>query len=61
MLFLLINLVYTTGTRMVKKSTSRLVEKFAEDCIAYRVRVLNRMITNPYDAVSKPLMWPAFP
>jgi len=39
---------------MNKKETARLAQTFASDCIAYRVRVLNRVITNLYDAVLKP-------
>ena len=39
---------------MNPKETARLAETFASDCIAYRVRVLNRVITNLYDAVLKP-------
>jgi DNA-binding MarR family transcriptional regulator len=36
------------------QENTRLAQKFASDCIAYRVRVLNRVITNLYDAVLKP-------
>jgi DNA-binding MarR family transcriptional regulator len=39
---------------MSKKGTARPAEKFAKDCIAHRVRILNRVITNLYDAVLKP-------
>lgn len=39
---------------MNKKDTARLAKKIASDCIAYRVRVLNRVITNLYDTVLKP-------
>jgi DNA-binding MarR family transcriptional regulator len=39
---------------MNRKDTTRLAQTFADDCIAYRVRALNRVITNLYDAVLKP-------
>lgn len=39
---------------MNKKETTRLAQTFASDCIAFRVRVLNRVITNLYDSVLKP-------
>ncbi|MEJ2157490.1 MAG: MarR family winged helix-turn-helix transcriptional regulator [Desulfobacteraceae bacterium] len=39
---------------MNKKQAAELAQTFASDCIAYRVRVLNRVITNLYDSVLKP-------
>jgi DNA-binding MarR family transcriptional regulator len=39
---------------MNMRETTRLAQTFAGECIAYRVRVLNRVITNLYDAVLKP-------
>lgn len=39
---------------MNKQMTTELAQTFAGDCIAFRVRVLNRVITNLYDAVLKP-------
>ena len=39
---------------MDKKEAAALAQQFAGDCIAYRVRVLNRVITNLYDSVLKP-------
>ncbi len=39
---------------MNKKETARLAQTFASRCIAFRVRALNRVITNLYDAVLKP-------
>ena len=39
---------------MNKPDTIRLAQKFAGDCLAFRVRVLNRVITNLYDLVLKP-------
>jgi DNA-binding MarR family transcriptional regulator len=38
---------------MNKKESTRLAQAFASDCIAFRVRVLNRVITNLYDSVLK--------
>ncbi|MEJ2638115.1 MAG: MarR family winged helix-turn-helix transcriptional regulator [Desulfosarcinaceae bacterium] len=39
---------------MNKKQTTRVAQRFADDCIAYRVRTLNRVITKLYDTVLKP-------
>jgi DNA-binding MarR family transcriptional regulator len=39
---------------MKKKAAILLAQNFANDCIAFRVRALNRVITNLYDAVLKP-------
>lgn len=39
---------------MNKKEAAELAQKFANGCIAFRVRALNRMITNLYDATLKP-------
>jgi DNA-binding MarR family transcriptional regulator len=39
---------------MNEQETASLAQTFASECIAYRVRVLNRVITNLYDAVLKP-------
>ena len=39
---------------MNKTETTQLAQKFANECIAFRVRALNRVITNLYDAVLKP-------
>jgi DNA-binding MarR family transcriptional regulator len=39
---------------MKQKETTRLAQSFADDCIAYRVRTLNRVITKLYDTVLKP-------
>lgn len=38
---------------MNKQQAARLAQTFASDCIAFRVRVLNRVITNLYDAALK--------
>jgi DNA-binding MarR family transcriptional regulator len=50
----LIGVVYTTVANMNKKETARLAQTFASDCIAFRVRALNRVITNLYDTALKP-------
>jgi DNA-binding MarR family transcriptional regulator len=39
---------------MNQKKTTRLAQRFVDDCIAYRVRTLNRVITKLYDTVLKP-------
>jgi DNA-binding MarR family transcriptional regulator len=39
---------------MNKRKTVKLAQTFAGDCIAFRVRVLNRVITKLYDAMLKP-------
>lgn len=39
---------------MNKKEATKLAQTFASDCIAFRVRALNRVITNLYDAALKP-------
>ena len=39
---------------MNKKEAAALAQKFSGDCIAYRVRVLNRVITHLYDSALKP-------
>jgi hypothetical protein len=39
---------------MNKKEAAALAQKFAGDCIAYRVRALNRVITHLYDLALKP-------
>jgi DNA-binding MarR family transcriptional regulator len=39
---------------MNRQETNRLAQRFADDCIAYRVRTLNRVITKLYDTVLKP-------
>jgi len=39
---------------MRKKEAARLGKQFADECIAFRVRALNRIITNLYDAALKP-------
>jgi DNA-binding MarR family transcriptional regulator len=39
---------------MAEKEITRLAQRFVEDCIAYRVRSLNRVITKLYDTVLKP-------
>jgi hypothetical protein len=39
---------------MNKQQAARLAQTFASDCIAFRVRALNRVITNLYDTVLKP-------
>ena len=39
---------------MNKKEAAALAQKFADDCIAYRIRALNRVITHLYDSALKP-------
>jgi len=39
---------------MKQITSTQLAKKLAAECIAFRVRVLNRVITNTYDAVLKP-------
>lgn len=39
---------------MNKKEATKLAQTFASDCIAFRVRALNRVVTNLYDAALKP-------
>ena len=39
---------------MEKITPTELAERLAGECIAFRVRVLNRVVTNLYDAVLKP-------
>jgi len=39
---------------MDKKEAAKLGMMFASDCIAFRVRALNRVVTNLYDAALKP-------
>ena len=38
----------------MKKTTAQLAQRLADECIAFRVRVLNRVVTNLYDATLKP-------
>lgn len=40
---------------MTKREASILAKSVAEECIAYRVRLLNRVITNIYDRALRPL------
>lgn len=39
---------------MNPKAAAKLGQTFAQECIAFRVRALNRVITNLYDAALKP-------
>lgn len=39
---------------MDKSAAFRIGQIFADDCIAFRVRALNRVVTNLYDAALKP-------
>jgi len=39
---------------MKQITPTQLAQKLADECIAFRVRVLNRVITNLYDAALKP-------
>ena len=39
---------------MKQITPDQLARKLADECIAFRVRVLNRVVTNLYDAVLKP-------
>ena len=40
---------------MIKRETSILAKAVADECIAYRIRLLNRVITNIYDRALRPL------
>src|SRR5271169_3966821 len=43
------------GLIMNERKTSIMAKSVAAECIAYRVRLLNRVITNIYDRALKPL------
>jgi DNA-binding MarR family transcriptional regulator len=43
------------GLKMNKREASILAKAVAEECLGYRVRLLNRVITNIYDRAMQPL------